>query len=389
MHLGSKLALACAFVAGVSAAGAAICAVALRDDLLAERDRRWRRALAVAATGAAADRVGAADRSDRRTSLPPSGWLGLGAGSAAGLAISLGLTAWFAGRASARIRRLTASVRALARGDYAVRFEDSGRDEIGDVGRAFNETARQIADRQAALDRRESELRARIDERSAELKDAQEQRIQGRAAAAASDLGAGFAHEINNPLAGILGMAQYLIARVDADAPERGPIQAIEAKAKRIKLMVWDLLERTQAQAADRIDVNDLVTRALGQVAGEIVSRRIVLEPRLADGLPRIRGEADEIAQALADLLRRVMAQAPAGGRVCVTTSAPEDRTVEIVVFDTAPSGLGGEAAGLGGVDEIVRRHNGRFRVEPSASGTTFRLTFPISAAVGAIATSG
>jgi signal transduction histidine kinase len=164
------------------------------------------------------------------------------------------------------IEALTNVVNRFGRGDEnerRVRATVTGNDEIAALATTFNGMADQIEARDRALRAFNDELQQRVDERTAELKDAQNQLIDTQKMAAVGELGAGVAHEINNPLAAVLGSAQLALLRSDkADTRVRPHLEDIEKEALRIKDIVESLLKLSQdtsQQAMGTVDLNAVV----------------------------------------------------------------------------------------------------------------------------------
>ncbi len=302
------------------------------------------------------------------------------------------------------VERLTAIVRRFAdggqRGGLDVRAPDLGADEIGVLAGAFNKMADDIDGYTGQLRSFNEELQKKVDDRTRELKEAQGQLIQSQKMAAVGELGAGVAHEINNPLAGVLGSAQLALLRADkSDTRVRTHLQDIEREALRIKDIVDSLLKLSQDQAgqsAGTVDVNQVVDGAMALLARPIIAQRISVKKELATGLPKVRGKMAELQQAVMQLLTNAKDAMPDGGTLTVRTEAVDGRLVKIVVDDTGhgiPEAMkerifepffttraskGNKGMGLAIVHRIVEEHGGRVIVDSApGKGASVRLTFP------------
>ena len=302
------------------------------------------------------------------------------------------------------VERLTAIVQRFAtgrqRGDLDVRAPNLGTDEIGTLAGAFNKMADDIDDYTGQLRSFNQELQKKVDDRTRELKEAQSQLIQSQKMAAVGELGAGVAHEINNPLAGVLGSAQLALLRADkSDTRVRTHLQDIEREALRIKDIVDSLLKLSQDQAGQStgtVDVNQVVDGAMALLARPIIAQRISVKKELASGLPKVRGKVAELQQAVMQLLTNAKDAMPDGGTLTVRTEAVDGRLVKIVVDDTGtgiPDAMkerifepffttraskGNKGMGLAIVHRIVEEHGGRITVDSApGKGASFRLTFP------------
>ena len=92
-------------------------------------------------------------------------------------------------------------------------------------------------------------LEKRVEEKTAELRQAQDLLFRSRSLSALGELGAGVAHEINNPLTGALGIVQLLIADLPAGHPARPLLQDLESEALRIRKIVQNMLRLAQRQS--------------------------------------------------------------------------------------------------------------------------------------------
>src|SRR5439155_24010334 len=107
------------------------------------------------------------------------------------------------------VQQLQDGVQARRRGRTVAAEVDSD-DGIGELARSFNQMAGEVVRRDEEIRRWNGELRQRVDERTAELKAAQDQLLRARRLAALGSLGAGMAHELNNPITAISGVAALL-----------------------------------------------------------------------------------------------------------------------------------------------------------------------------------
>ncbi len=298
------------------------------------------------------------------------------------------------------IRALERSALAIKKGDLTIRARVTGRDELSRLASAFNDMAAAISRRDVELRRFAEELQKRVEERTRELKQAQDQLLQSEKLAAVGELGAGVAHEINNPLAGVLGSAQLLLLRAEPDDPSREQLQCIETEALRIRDIVQNLLQLAQNKekaAGSLIEVNRVLEAALSLVARPIIAQRIRVEKKLAPELPKIRASAPDLQQVLLHLLGNAKNAMPDGGELSIATDVIENRLVRITVTDT---GMGireedqakifepfftrkedweGKGLGLSVVHRTVEQAGGRVSVESQrGKGATFTLVFPI-----------
>jgi signal transduction histidine kinase len=220
----------------------------------------------------------------------------------AALAVLLALGALFTRRITSRLSQVATAVEALGRGELDRRVQVDGFDEISALASTFNHMGAELEAARARLMRWNDDLRAKVDEAMAELKAAQAQLLEAQKLAAVGQLGAGVAHELNNPLAGILGYVQLmLMSRPDSD-PDLDTLRKIELSAKRCKEITQNLLRFSQQRARGdlrAVDLNNVVREALSLTEHQIKSEGITLNLELS---PPVRVKADP-AQATQVLL--------------------------------------------------------------------------------------
>jgi two-component system NtrC family sensor kinase len=257
------------------------------------------------------------------------------------------------------------------------------RDEIGMLAGSFNEMTKQLSD-------------------------AQRQVYQSQKLAAVGQLAAGVAHEINNPLTGVLSYSSFLLKRA-AEMPEfKEDLEVIVRETQRCRGIVKGLLDFARQSPPEKhpTDINEVVERAIRIVQAQLSAHRVDVEKRLRADLPSVHADANQIQQIIVNLLLNANdAIGEGGGTVTLTTEVkPDDgaargqaTAVEISVNDTGCgipaahlerlfepffSTKGGKGTGLGLAVAwgIVEKHNGRIEVESEVgTGTTFRVLLPLA----------
>jgi two-component system NtrC family sensor kinase len=227
----------------------------------------------------------------------------------------------------------------------------------------------------------------------------QQEAIQQEKMAAIGLLAGGIAHEINNPLGGILAFTQLLMRDAkDNDALLRD-LKEIECAAVRCKKIVSDLLDYSRVSKEKEkclLDVNSLLEKVLPFISGDIKSLNIELVFDKAKKIPQILGNPDRIQQIFLNLLTNACHAMPKGGVLTLKTAADDNKGVVVSVSDT---GIGisrddlnkifepfyttkeaskGTGLGLSIAYRIVKEHNGTIDVESElGQGTKFTVCFP------------
>ncbi len=231
------------------------------------------------------------------------------------------------------------------------------------------------------------------------LAEAQLKLVQSEKMAAFGQLGAGIAHEVKNPLAGILGCAQLSLKKVEEGTPVEKNLRLIEKETKRCKAIIENLLRFARQETAilQPIQLNPVVTDAIAIVSHQLGMHRVELKHDLAEELPPVHGNANQLQQVVMNLIMNAQ-QAMAGdpGQICVSTST-NGTSVDIVVADSGPGMTdeiksrvfepffttkpGGKGTGLGLSVSfgIIKDHGGEIAVESQPGrGTVFTVALPV-----------
>jgi two-component system, NtrC family, sensor kinase len=304
------------------------------------------------------------------------------------------------------VKALERGTERLAAGDLGYQIADQSNDEIGELARSFNSMSRQL---QAEHNENVSwthTLEARVEHKTRELKRAHEHALHTEKMASIGKMAAVLAHEINNPLSGILTYSKLLkkwIDREDGGQAHRQEIcdslDLIASESRRCGDLVKNLLtfSRTTPMNLQPANLNQVVDRSLRLVQHQLDLAGIQVQPQLDPDLPPVLCDAAQIEQVLLALVMNALDAMPQGGNLwIVTTFSHEPNHVQIVVRDDG-SGIPadilprifepflttketGRGVGLGLAisHSILERHNGNIEVQSEAGrGTTFTVTLP------------
>jgi len=236
-----------------------------------------------------------------------------------------------------------------------------------------------------------------------ERKRLREQLVQAEKLATLGQLIAGIAHELNNPLAAMVGHAQMLrLGQQDPKVAARA--DRIVDAAQRATRIVRNFLTVARRHHPERVavSVNEIVTKTLELLAYQLRVGNVEVESALAPDLPQIAGDPHQLQQVVLNLVNNaIQAMAPGGqGRLGVTSSLSPDRsTIRLAVTDNGPgippehlprvlepfftTKPQGEGTGLGLAiaQGIVTDHGGIIAVESTlGQGATFTVTLPATA---------
>ncbi|MBZ5705868.1 MAG: hypothetical protein LAN63_10975 [Acidobacteriia bacterium] len=216
--------------------------------------------------------------------------------------------------------------------------------------------------------------------------------------AALARLALGAAHEINNPLLGILSHLE-LELRATSDSEQRAEIEQCIAGAKRISATLRGLVNyaRPGPLVLSKISLHRLVMDTLSFLEGQPMLRDRQLENQVPADLPHIRADANQLSQVLMNLLLNAAEATPEGGQI--TISASKLTYVDSIEIRVSDTGCGippdilphvfepffttkrgkGTGLGLSISQAYVRSHNGEIRADSVVDhGTTITITLPI-----------
>ena len=220
--------------------------------------------------------------------------------------VLLGLGALFTRRLNRRLAEVVQGAEAYGRGELDRRVKVQGQDELSELATTFNRMGTELEAARTRLMRWNDDLRTRVDEATSELKAAQAQLLEAQKLAAVGQLGAGVAHEINNPLAGILGNVQLMMLDRGASDPDLGTLRKIEQSAKRCKEITQNLLRFSQQRERAElrpVDLNAVVRDALSLTEHQTRIEGITLVTELGQGLGRVRADPGHLSQVVLALL--------------------------------------------------------------------------------------
>ncbi|RKI47103.1 HAMP domain-containing protein [Corallococcus sp. AB004] len=225
---------------------------------------------------------------------------------AGALVVLLALGALFTRRLDRRLADVVQGAEAYGRGELERRLRVEGQDELSELASTFNRMGAELEASRSRLMSWNDDLRVRVEEATADLRAAQLQLVEAQKLAAVGQLGAGVAHEINNPLAGILGNVQLLLLDREADDVDFETLRKIEQSAKRCKDITQNLLRFSQQRERPDlrpIDLNAVVRDALSLTENQTRGEGIELVTELSVEVPRVKADPGHLSQVVLALL--------------------------------------------------------------------------------------
>jgi len=288
-----------------------------------------------------------------------------------------------------RILVLRDAALGVAEGELGRRVEMDGQDEITELSRAFNfmssslaRNQRVIAEKSQEIEEQNRELEQRVDARTRELRESQARLVETSRLAAVAQMGAGLAHELNNPLAGILGMAQIALAQAGGGAGS-ATLKSIEEQAQRCRDILRNLRRFTEGREnviRVQVDLHEVVREVLALVGSAFRGAEQVVEHSGGPPLPVLADPA-LLAQALAQLLRSLRAALGPGGRLVILGEPGAETSGLVFLLDgvVAESRDDWLASGMGFwiAKQVLEEHGGALEEPVAGEQAIYRVVLP------------
>jgi signal transduction histidine kinase len=282
-------------------------------------------------------------------------------------------------------------------------------EELEALASSFNEMRRRLALAMEELNELTRGLEEKVDERTEQLKVAQQKLMQADRLASLGQLSASVAHEINNPLSGVLNLSMLMQRILKDDGVPKGReaefrryLEQVVAETARTGRIVSDLLafSRRGSPVRSETDLNAIVGRTLSLVSHKLKLMNVEVECALDAALPHAEADSSQLQQVVMNLVLNAgeATRKKGTGRVRVSTRAtalkkevvlevrddgegmpPELKERIFEPFFTTKDEGKGVGLGLAVVYGIVQAHDGDIEVESApGEGTLFRVTLPV-----------
>ncbi len=316
-------------------------------------------------------------------------WIFVGI-SVGGIVLSVVICYLFSRALSTPINALAVAARSMAGGDFTQRVQlDESIREIGTLGSTFNMMASSIEERDEHLRRR-----------------AQNEIMKSKKLAMIGQLASGVAHEINNPLGGILLFSRLLLRKAPAEGTERDNLERIAREAERCQQIIRGLLEFAgqREPKTEQLDINDIVEKTISLLGNQALFHNIEIIKQLRPGLPPVLADGSQVQQVFVNIVVNAAEAMEGDGVLTINTNLNEagDR-IETGFADTG-HGISEEALkqlfepffttkevgkgtglGLSISHGIVERHGGTITVSSRpGEGSTFVVSLPLASSGGA-----
>lgn len=275
------------------------------------------------------------------------------------------------------INQLVKATNIVAEGNLDYKIRISKNDELGHLARSFNQMTEKLAE-------------------------VQQQLYQSQKLASLGRLAAGVAHEINNPLTGVLTYSSYLLKRNGANDEMKADLEVIVRETKRCREIVKGLLDFSRQMPAKKtnVNLNDVLKQSLHILDNQLRLKNITVEKNFDEKLPEISADANQMQQVFINLfVNAIDAMGDGGGKLFLASNlrrGDNKKQIEIQIRDTGSGiakenlskifepfyttkGQKGTGLGLAVVWGIIEKHGGKIDVESEAGkGATFKIYLPV-----------
>ncbi len=243
------------------------------------------------------------------------------------------------------IRKLIAGTRAVSQMHLGHIVEISSSQELGELAHAFNLMSERLDKAMAELNQATQDLEIKVKERTKQLEIAHQKLLQSDRLASLGQLSATVAHEINNPISGVLNLAMLLERVLKDDGIPKERIEEFKKylgqiinETTRVGRIVSDLLafSRRSKPQSSNVDLNSVIKNTLLLLSHRLELGNIKLDLRLSDGLPKIECDSSQMQQVLINLVMNgaEACQSKQSGTVTILTRQENDYVI-LEVSDT------------------------------------------------------
>ncbi len=301
------------------------------------------------------------------------------------------------------LKTIKEGIEAVGNGNLDYRIKIEAKNELGQVARRFNEMSKNLAEAYKEIKNWSDTLNDKVNEKTEELKNIYNQVNQIEKLASLGKLSATVAHELNNPLAGILTYSKLITKKLQALNDNQENVKIIEYlelishESARCGQIVKDLLIFSHSERDQFAEENllTIIYHSTTVINHHLEINGITLIKDYSDSPIMIYCSANKIQQAMISILINSIEAMPNGGKITINVTI-ENRNVILRIIDegtgiadndlphifdpfystkTQSSGTG---LGLAVAYGIIINHSGKIEVEKtSAEGTTFKITLP------------
>ena len=315
------------------------------------------------------------------------------------------------------LRDLQEGAARLAEGDLEQLIPVRSDDELGQLAQSFNTMTRALRKSRAELEEWGHTLEQKVEEARRKLNRAQAEAARGEKLASVGLLAAGIAHELNNPLTGVLTFSTLVRKQLPDDSPEAEDLDLVIQETRRCASIIRRLLDFAREKAPEKnfADLNRLIKKSVDLVGESAKAVDIAIELDLEESLPTIWMDENLVEQVIMNMLVNAQHAIEGGGRITIRTrrhsdyrrEAPNAEPLEMAEITIRDSGCGipkenlqkifdpffttksvgkGTGLGLSVSHGTIEAHGGSIEVDSMVGeGTEFRIYLPLEGSPGEV----
>jgi len=298
------------------------------------------------------------------------------------------------------LQKMVVATQKISAGDLTHKVEVSSKDEIGYLADSFNQMTADLEAANEKLIEWGKTLEKKVEERTKELTEMQAHLIQSVKLASLGKLAAGIAHEINNPLGGVLIYSHLMLEDTDKNSPHYENLKKIVKETSRCKDIVKGLLEfaRPKESEMSLVNINEIVERSLSIMERQALFQNIKIKKSYVSNLPKIVADSAQLQQVFVNIIVNAAEAMNGNGVLTLSTSLNGDGTFIEIKFSDTGHGIKeedqkrlfepffttkevGKGTGLGLAISysIIQKHQGTIEVKSEVGkGSTFNVRLPV-----------
>jgi two-component system NtrC family sensor kinase len=301
------------------------------------------------------------------------------------------------------VQRLVQHTAQVSAGNMSARIPITSADELGDLSVAVNDMTESLAKAQEELKEWAGSLECKVEERTQEIAQMQAQLHRSEKLASLGNLVAGIAHEINNPLSGILLYVSIVDSDKRLDPALKPDLERVIAECRRCAGIVKQLLEfsREALPHKEAVSLNTLLDRVIGLLQHQPSFRNIGINRSYDPELGDVFVDSNQMQQVFVNLFINASHAMPKGGQISITTSRPDNDGFALVEIGDNGCGISeeelqrifdpffttkaeGTGLGLSISYGFVENNAGKIEVRSKVgAGTTFTILLPLQEGQG------
>jgi len=321
-----------------------------------------------------------------------------------GFLLILGITYYMIRNITRPIGEMVAATRNIIAGRFDQEVRSNSPGEIALLAESFNAMLKSLRQMKADLEEWGRTLEEKVKQRTAELVAMQARVAQSERLASLGMLAAGVAHEVNNPLGGILALTGLTVEDMRKDDPNRENLAEVIRQTERCRDIVKRLLEfsRQSKGNTESVDLNRVLQETLSLVQRQALFFNIDVVCNLDPELPRVMADRSQFQQVFMNILMNAVQAMNERGTITITTRHNSSgHSVEVAIADTGqgipPEEIDrifdpffttkesghGTGLGLSIAYGIVTTHRGTISVQSElGKGSTFTIRMPVETEV-------